>query len=61
MTRAKRRYLLALVEGRICRACGHREDYVPGRCWPCYEREHYGPGRWNGRLWRVPPHPIHLT
>jgi hypothetical protein len=42
MTRAKRRYLLALVERRVCRKCNTHPDYLPGRCWGCYQREVLG-------------------
>jgi hypothetical protein len=39
MSRAKRRYLLALVEGRVCEGCGSApcDEYGP-ECGPCRVR-----------------------
>lgn len=48
MTRGKRRYLLALVEKRICPKCNRltRDEPVFRMCWPC-ERAIFSEWMWN--------------
>lgn len=53
MTRAKRRYLLALVQGRVCRWCKSAVaawDYRGPECGPCcvkrIDREDVADGGW---------------
>jgi len=47
MSKGKRRYLVALVEGTMCSACRERvrqrEHYL---CWPC-ERARFSAWMWN--------------